>query len=287
MLCFFLDNLNLHVTNMSEKQNTIPLDYLTVNRDSWNVLADVHVTSSFYDMDGFMNGNTSLREIELDLLEDLSGKDLLHLQCHFGQDTFSLERLGATVTGVDFSDNALMHARAIGEQLNSRATFIQSDIYSLPQCLDKKYDVVFSSYGTIGWLPDIRKWANIVSTYLKPGGTFYFVEFHPAVWMFDNDFNQISYSWFNGEPIIEEEEGSYADREANIQRKSVSWNHGLGEVVQALLDHGMELQILREYDFSPYNCLKGMTESAPGRFIIEKIGNKMPLVYAVVARKKV
>lgn len=271
---------------MDEKQNINSLDYLEVNRKSWNALADVHVTSSFYDMEGFMKGNTSLREIELGLLEDISGKDLLHLQCHFGQDTFSLERLGATVTGVDFSDSAIAHAQAIAAQLHSKAAFVQSDLYSLPSCLDKKFDVVFSSYGTIGWLPDIQKWAHIVSTYLKPGGTFYFVEFHPAVWMFDNDFNHISYSWFNGEPIIEEEEGSYADREANIQRKSVSWNHGLGEVVQAVIDHGMEIQILREYDFSPYNCLNGMRESALGRFIIEKFGNKMPLVYALVARKK-
>jgi ubiquinone/menaquinone biosynthesis C-methylase UbiE len=272
---------------MAADKTIISLDYLTINRTSWNALADIHVNSSFYDMEGFLEGNTSLKEIELDLMEDISGKELLHLQCHFGQDTLSLERLGALVTGVDFSDRAIGHAQTIASQLQSRAIFIQSDVYNLPQNLDKTFDIVYTSYGTIGWLPDIKKWAEIVARFLKPGGSFYFVEFHPAVWMFDNDFTQISYSYFNADPILEEEQGSYADRESDICRKSVTWNHGLAEVVQALIDSGLEIVTFKEYNFSPYNCLNGMVEVSPGRFIVEKLGNKMPLVYGLVARKKV
>jgi ubiquinone/menaquinone biosynthesis C-methylase UbiE len=271
---------------MEEGKPITSLDYVTMNRTSWNALADIHVNSSFYDMEGFLEGNSSLREIELSLMEDLSGKELLHLQCHFGQDTFSLERLGAHVTGVDFSDRAIEHAQKIASPLQSGATFITCDIYDLPRNLDKTFDVVYTSYGTIGWLPDIKKWADIVARFLKPGGSFYFIEFHPVVWMFDNDFNQISYSYFHGDPIVEEEQGSYADRESDIRRKTVTWNHSLGEVVQAIIDSGLEIQTLKEYDFSPYNCLNGMVEVTPGRFIIEKIGSKIPLVYAMVARKK-
>ena len=162
-------------------------NYIEINRQSWNNRIDTHLKSEFYDLEN------SLNSIELELLGDLSGKTILHLQCHFGQDTISLSRLGAEVTGVDLSDKAIESAKQIAKQTKSNTTFICCDIYDLPNYLDKQFDIVFASYGTIGWLPDIDKWAKIVTKFLKPNGQFVFVEFHPVVWMFDDNFEKISY----------------------------------------------------------------------------------------------
>ena len=152
-------------------------NYIEINRESWNHRTEVHLKSEFYDLEGFIKGKSSLNPIELNLLGDIAGKRILHLQCHFGQDTISLSRLGAEVTGVDFSDKAIESAKKIADQTGSSAKFICCDIYDLPDHLDEKFDIVFTSYGTIGWLPDLDKWAKIVSNYLKPNGTFVFVEF--------------------------------------------------------------------------------------------------------------
>ena len=166
-------------------------NYIEINRKSWNNRVETHLKSEFYDLDNFIKGKTSLNNIELELLGDLKGKSILHLQCHFGQDTISLCRLGANVTGVDLSDQAIESAIKIAKEANSNATFICCDIYDLPKHLDKQFDIVFTSYGTIGWLPDLDKWAKIVSQFLKPNGPFVFVEFHPVVWMFDDNFEKI------------------------------------------------------------------------------------------------
>lgn len=125
-------------------------NYLEINKQSWNKKTDIHLKSDFYDLQGFLNGNTSLNEIELKLLGNITGKNILHLQCHFGQDTISLARLGAKVTGVDLSDNAIDKANLLAEKTRTKADFICCDIYDLPQHLDKEFDFVFTSYGTIG-----------------------------------------------------------------------------------------------------------------------------------------
>ena len=193
--------------------NNIP-DYIKINKETWNHKIAVHIASDFYNNAAFLKGKTSLNSIETDLLGDVADKNILHLQCHFGQDSLSLARLGAKVTGIDFSDQAIGKAKEYSKQLNLDATFICCDVYDTPNYLHKKFDVVFTSYGTIGWLPDIDKWASIVSHFLKPGGIFVFVEFHPFIWMYDNDFKNVQYHYFKSEPIIEEEMGTYADKNA-------------------------------------------------------------------------
>jgi len=129
-------------------------NYIEVNRNSWNNRTESHLKSEFYDLEGFLNGKNSLNEIELNLLGDIKGKTILHLQCHFGQDTISLSRLGAEVTGIDLSDKAIESAKQIAKNTTSNVKFICCDIYDLPNHLKEKFDVVFTSYGTIGWLPD-------------------------------------------------------------------------------------------------------------------------------------
>jgi 2-polyprenyl-3-methyl-5-hydroxy-6-metoxy-1,4-benzoquinol methylase len=261
-------------------------DYIRINRELWNNKVGHHLNSDFYDMPGFLAGKSSLNSIELELLGDISGKRILHLQCHFGQDTISLARMGAEVTGVDLSDEAIKQARILAKDTNADAKFICCDIFDLPNHLNEKFDFVFTSYGTIGWLPDLDKWAQIVSEYLKPGGKFVFAEFHPVIWMFDDDLEKIKYRYFKSEAIIETEIGTYANKDADIANESVNWNHGIGEVVNSLIRNGLEIRSLKEYDYSPYNCFNRMVEDAPQKFRIKHLGNKIPMVYSILATKK-
>ena len=261
-------------------------DYLKHNKNAWNNKTEVHIASEFYDMKGFLNGNTSLNEIELKLLGDVKGKRILHLQCHFGQDTISLQKLGASVVGIDLSDKAIETAKEIATQLNSDSTFICCNIYDLPNYLNEEFDIVYTSYGTISWLPDMDKWAKIISQFLKPNGKFIFVEFHPVVWMFDDAFEKVGYDYFNSGDIIETENGTYADKSAPITQTSVNWNHSISEVVNALLKNGLTLNALEEYDYSPYNCFANTIQIEPKKYRIKHIEKKIPMVYALVATKK-
>ncbi|WBV60705.1 class I SAM-dependent methyltransferase [Chryseobacterium camelliae] len=261
-------------------------NYLEINRKSWNAKVEPHLKSDFYFVDEFVNGRTSLNTIELDLLGDIHNKKILHLQCHFGQDSISLSRMGAKVTGVDLSDKAIEEAKNLAEKCGTDTQFVCCDIYSLPDFLNEKFDIVFTSYGTIGWLPDLEKWAYIISYFLKENGKFIMAEFHPAVWMFDDDFTKISYNYFNEKPIVETYEGTYADQSAEIKQEYVMWNHSLAEVLQNLMKNNMDLQNFNEYDWSPYPCFRHVEEFEKGKWRIPQFGNKMPLVYALKAQKK-
>lgn len=260
-------------------------NYIEINRKAWNNRTDTHLNSEFYNQKGFLNGDTSLNEIELNLLGNIKGKSILHLQCHFGQDTISLERLGATVTGIDLSDKAIDSAKQVAKEIHSNANFICCDIYDLPNHLEKTFDMVFTSYGTIGWLPDLNKWAGIVSKFLKPKGQFIFVEFHPVVWMFDYNFEKIGYRYFNSGPIVETNSGTYADKAADLTISDISWNHSIGEVVNSLIYNGLEINSLEEYDYSPYNCFNKTVEFEPRKFRIAHLDNKIPMVYSITAVK--
>ncbi|PJJ59873.1 class I SAM-dependent methyltransferase [Hymenobacter chitinivorans] len=264
-----------------------PAAYLDLNRALWNARTGPHLTSDFYGVEAFKAGKSSLNQIELDLLGDVAGRRILHLQCHFGQDSLSLARLGAQVTGVDLSDAAIAAARQLSAEIGVAAEFICCDIHELPQHLpaDVRFDVVFTSYGVLGWLPDLPRWAALVSHYLRPGGRLVLAEFHPVVWMFDNDFTRLQYSYFNTGPIEETEVGTYADREAGIVHQSITWNHSLSEVIGSLLGQGLQLTSFREYDYSPYNCFAHTVAQPDGTFRIGPLGNQAPLVYSVVATR--
>ena len=261
-------------------------NYLDINRKLWNAKVDSHLKSDFYFVDEFIKGRTSLNSIELDLLGDIKDKKILHLQCHFGQDSISLSRLGAKVTGIDLSDKAIEAAKDLAAKCGTDTEFIVSDVYDLPNVLHQKFDIVYTTYGTIGWLPDLHKWAEVVSHFLKPGGKLIFVEFHPVVWMYDNDFTFVQYSYFNDKQIIETNEGTYADRTADVANEEVSWNHSLSEVLTSLLGENLQLQSFQEYNWSPYPCFRHIEEIEKGKYQIPQFGNKIPLVYSLVAEKK-
>lgn len=262
------------------------MDYLDINRRFWEASVEPHLASEFYGVEAFLKGKSSLTPIESAVLGDLTGKSLLHLQCHFGQDTLSLARLGARCTGVDFSPKAIEAARTLATQTDMTADFICSDIYSLPDSLDQEFDVVFTSFGTIGWLPDLDRWSSVVSRFLKSGGRFIMADFHPVVWMFDNDFKEVRYRYFKDEPIVEIEQGTYANRGSAQEFRSVTWNHSLSELFTVLLEQGLTILQFREYDYSPFNCFSNAIESEPGKFRIVHLGNRIPMVYAIEAFKK-
>ncbi len=259
--------------------------YIDINSQLWDKKTPFHTASAFYDNESFINGKNSLKVIETDLLGDINNKTILHLQCHFGQDTLSMARMGGIVTGVDFSVAAIAEARKLNETLSLNATFVCADVYELPTELHHKHDIVFSSYGTIVWLPDIPKWANAVARCLKPGGRFIFVETHPLALMFDDDFTGIKYSYFDTGVIVETEAGTYADRTADINMKSMTWNHSLADVLQALINAGLSISKFQEYNYSEQNCFGNMIEVAPGKYQVIGMENLIPLVYAIEAHK--
>lgn len=261
-------------------------DYFDINKKAWNNKVDIHLESDFYNQEGFLKGNNSIPEIDLKLLGDVRGKSILHLQCHFGQDSLSLARMGAKVTGIDISDKAVETAKKINDQLNLDAQFICCNVYDTLENINEKFDIVYTSYGTIGWLPDLDKWAEIISKNLKPNGKFIFVEFHPVIWMFDDDFKEIKYHYHNEKTIIETNTGTYANKEANIQTDYVGWNHSLSEVFTSLIKNGLEIQHFNEYDYSLYNCFNETIEFEKGKFRIKHLENKIPMVFSITAIKK-
>jgi len=255
------------------------MDYLKINKETWDKRTATHLTSDFYDVDGFLNGNSSLKQIELDELTDIKGKSLLHLQCHFGLDTLSWARKGANVTGVDLSSEAINQANILKQKTALKADFICSDVYAFGENSKQQYDIVFTSYGAVCWLPDIELWAETVASQLKPGGTFYMVEFHPI-------YDLISgYSYFNKtEPDLEDEE-TYTENAEEQSLATALWSHTLGDVVSALINVGINIQHLHEFPFSPFNCFKDMHEKQPGKFYLSHKKQNIPLVYSILGNK--
>lgn len=266
------------------------MDYLSVNQQGWDRRVQTHVTSEFYDVAGFLKGNSSLQEIELAHL-NVVGKSLLHLQCHFGLDTLSWARLGADVTGVDLSPAAITQARKLADQADLKAEFICSDIYSVPETVKAEFELVFTSYGAIVWLPDLDEWAQVIANKLVAGGQFYMVEFHPAQAIFEG------YSYFHQDAPDVEDEVTYTENASDDTNTFMSWSHSLSDVINALIKAGLEINSFDEFAFSPYNCFEGLTEETVAvelplateqrkRYFIEQKGQRLPLTYAISATKK-
>jgi SAM-dependent methyltransferase len=238
-------------------------EYLEANRRLWDAWTDIHVGSAFYDVESFRAGGERairVKGYELEEIGDVRGKRLLHLQCHFGLETLSWARLGATVTGVDFSERAIEEARRLAVEvgLEGQASFVLSDVYSLPDHLDpgEGFDVVYTSHGVLGWLPDIVRWASVAARFVKPGGFLYVTEIHPVAQAFENEGVQtgeliLRYPyWSHAEPISFEVHGSYADRDAPTEGLiEHGWDHSLGEIVTAVADAGLHVEFLHEFPF--------------------------------------
>ena len=265
-------------------------NYFDTNLKRWNELVNINAKSKFYDLEGFKAGKTSLLSIEREELTEVKGKTLLHLQCHFGMDTLSWAREGAIVTGVDFSENAITLARSLSEELEIPASFIHSNIYDLPHVLDNKFDIVFTSYGVIGWLPDLYKWAEIIDNFLKTDGTFYLIENHPFGNLIDEKYKEdfkIGYNYFNdGKPYRFDEIGSYVDANAKIKNKTTyDWFHPMEDIINALLQVNFKLLFLHEFPFSFFQIHPDMKRREDGYWEFQTFKHSIPMMFSLKAKK--
>ena len=257
--------------------------YFQANRQLWDKKTPVHIGTEFYDLDGFKRGQTSLRNIEIEEVGEVRSKSLLHLQCHFGMDTLSWARRGARVTGIDLSPVAISEAKKLAKELKLEADFLCANVYELTGHLKATYDIVFTSYGVIGWLPSLEEWAETICAFLKPGGIFYIVEFHPFVWMFDEQLQEITHSYFNEGVIADQIIGSYADRTADIRMMEYGWNHSLSDIYTFLTAVGLEVAFLHEFPYSTWNCFSDMKEIATNQWVNRKWGSKVPYLFSMKA----
>ena len=269
-------------------------DPIRANNRLWDTWTPIHVASPFYDVASFVDGRNAIRlsAEERDEVGPVEGLTLLHLQCHFGLDTLSWARLGATVTGTDFSEPAIEAAQALADQVGIAARFVRSDLYDLPSALEAEFDIVYTSRGVLGWLPDIRRWAEVATHFVKPGGTFYITEIHPVANAFENTGTmpgelRLAYPyWEHATPLRFEVTGSYADRDANTgPLVEHGWDHSLGEIVTALVDAGLVIDSLREYDFCGWQ-LDYLVQSGDGRWRLPAdSGGELPLFFSLRAHK--
>jgi 2-polyprenyl-3-methyl-5-hydroxy-6-metoxy-1,4-benzoquinol methylase len=266
-------------------------DFMASNLKRWNELAGIHADSAFYDVAGFKRGQTSLKAIELAELGDAAGVALLHLQCHFGLDTLSWARQGARVTGVDFSDEAITRARSLAAETGIAADFLCADVLDLQNRLHGLFDIVFTSYGVLLWLPDLGRWGQTIAHFLKPGGIFCMVEVHPFAYLFDQADAQsnltVAFSYFHEtEPLRFEVQGTYADRSASVEhRMTNTWQHGLGDILNALTAAGLHIDFVHEFPFSIFPMVPSMTQGNDGWWRLP--GKEMlPLLFSVRAVKQ-
>lgn len=257
---------------------------LKTNRRLWDEWTRVHRDSPFYDVPAFLAGSDSLNALEVEEVGPVDGRRLLHLQCHFGLDTLGWARRGASVTGVDFSPDAISEARRLAVEAGIEAEFVLSDIYGLADEELGAYDLVFTSYGVLPWLPDLAEWGRVIAKHLRPGGVFYMVEFHPVAGMLNDDGERITWPYLAaGSPLELHERGSYADPHADVSQLSYQWPHGLGDVVSAIAAARLRVQYLREHTRCPVNVMPFLEPREDGGFGFRGGREDVPLLFSLRA----
>jgi SAM-dependent methyltransferase len=266
-------------------------EYLQANRRMWDEQTPFHADSPFYDVAGFKAGRCTLRPVEIEEVGDVAGKSLLHLQCHFGLDTMSWARRGATATGVDFSAKSIELARSLAAELGLGVRFVCCDVYDLPRHLDGRFDVVFTSAGVLAWLPDLGGWADVIRHFLAPGGVFYLREFHPFADIFDDDPDatspRIRYPYFHADEPMEfgPHVGTYACAGARIRTRSYEWVHPISDVVNALIGAGLRLEFLHEFPYRTYPSHPFLTRGDDGFWRYGPAPEGLPLMYSIRASR--
>ncbi len=250
------------------------------NRIAWNEMTDVHFKHPDYKVKEFLEGRSTLKSIELCEVGDVYGKNLLHLMCQFGLDTLSWARRGATVVGVDISDASIARANELKERTGLPAEFIQSDVNDLIGKIDRKFDIVFQSYGTFTWLSDLKKWGYVVAHHLKPGGVFYTIDTHPISYVFGEE----PISYFDTEAKHYTNQPDYCDRTYTIKNELIEWHHPLSEIVNTLIQSGLVIELLNEFDKSYYPLHENWVEQH-GYWYPPEGPPPYPLMFSLKARK--
>lgn len=251
-------------------------DYLRLNRANWDDRAPAHASSPDYRVERYVADPTFIGDVvgfDRPRLGDLTGVRGVHLQCHIGTDTVSLSRLGARMTGLDFSPASLAEARRLVERSGDAVTFVEAEVYDAPAVLGgERFDLVFTGIGALCWLPSIARWAEVVAELLAPGGRLFLREGHPVLWSLDDtrtdDVVAIEHPYFEqAEPLVWNEEGTYVATDVQFEHNVThEWNHGLGEIIAALLAAGLQITALEEHDTVPWEALPGQMEQVPGVF---------------------
>jgi 2-polyprenyl-3-methyl-5-hydroxy-6-metoxy-1,4-benzoquinol methylase len=266
--------------------------YMKANRRKWDELVAIHVgPSSRYGLEKFRAGGSTLGSIELEEVGDVRGKSLLHLQCHFGLDSMSWARQGARVTAVDYSEAAIGQARIRNEQAGLDVRFVCSNVYDVDSVLDEEFDVVFTSYGVLCWLPDLTRWAQIVARHLKPGGCFYIAEIHPVSTALETNsgFEGLHFacSYFHSpKPERFDDQGSYADRSARLENTTTyEWAHSLADILCSLIDAGLRIEFLHEFPMTCYQHFPFLEQGEDGWWRMPEHRDRLPLLFSLKATK--
>ncbi|MGF1473756.1 MAG: class I SAM-dependent methyltransferase [Rubrobacteraceae bacterium] len=262
-------------------------EWLETNRASWDERVPIHATSAFYDVASFKAGAEHLRPFELVEVGDVSGKSLAHLQCHFGIDSLCWARRGATVSGLDFSAPAIETARSLASQTGIDAEFVQVNVYDAPRALgNRTFDVVYTGLGALNWLPDIRRWAGVVSSLVKPGGFLYLVEFHPFTNVFGDEDLSLEHDYFHEGMRAWEDPGTYADLGADtVHNRTYERDHTLGEIVSAIAGSGLVIEFLHEHDYTLFPRWPGLEKTGSGTYHLPETTPSLPLMFSLRAEK--
>jgi SAM-dependent methyltransferase len=267
----------------------VELDWLAANRANWDERVPIHVASDFYDVEGFVGGVSSLDAFEVSEIGAIvKDRTLVHLQCHFGLDTLSLARLGASVTGLDFSAPAIAAARELAGVAGVEARFVEGNVYDAPALLGERYDVVYTGKGAINWLPDIEGWAGVLAAVCKPGGTVYVSEFHPFSWVFADEGLEVEYGYFHtDEPVVFDEPGTYTDPDAVLRHtRTLEWAHPIGDIVSALVAAGLRIEFLHEFAHTHFQRWPFLTRVGPARrYELPDSIPPLPLMFSLLATK--
>ena len=268
-------------------------DYIEINRANWDERAPLHAASREYGVEAFINDGGHLSDVvrfDLPLLGDISGQRGIHLQCHIGTDTVSLARLGATMTGLDFSPSSIAQARQLSQKCGTAVDFVESDVYSAFDAVQpSSFDFVYTGIGALCWLPSVERWAHVVSSLLRPGGRLFIREGHPILWTLDEtvcDALAVKYPYFEQEePLVFDDGTTYVETDGRMHLTVThEWNHGMGEIITALLARQMEITLFREHDSVPWEALPGqMAGPEHGEWRLAEGSRRLPLTYTLCA----
>jgi len=262
------------------------VDWRALNRANWDDRVPVHLGSSFYDLAGFRAGSSTLQPFEVSEVGDVAGRRLVHLQCHIGLDTLSWARRGAQVSGLDFSAPAIDAASALAASLGIPATFVVSDVYDAVDAFGgQQFDVVYTGTGALVWLPDIPRWARVVAGLLAPGGFLYLVEGHPFVQVLESGAAGlfVARDYFDAGPQVEDYPYTYTDGPALSHSRQVEFQHGLGEIVTSLVQAGLRIEFLHEYDFESFGRFGSLLRREDGTYRFPPGQPRVPMMYSLRA----
>ncbi|HEY4163289.1 MAG TPA: class I SAM-dependent methyltransferase [Dongiaceae bacterium] len=268
-------------------------DTFAINLAWWDGVVETHVGSRFYRVAEFLAGEDTLNPIESAEIGDVRGKRIAHLQCHFGLDTLSLARRGASVRGLDFSPNAVAAAKRLAAEAKLDVRFVESNVYEALTTLGGRHDIVYVTWGAINWLPDLHRWAKIVADLLEPGGFLYLLEGHPMALALEQKDAEApliaSWPYFKGDaPMVIDEDGTYSDRGAKLEHtRTHEFPHALSEIFDALLQAGLALEMFHEHDSLAWQHWPCLQEGEDHMFRLPKDRQRLPLAFSLKARKPI